>query len=78
MDLAAYLKKHDVSQDEFAQKLGCSQGLVSHWLKGRIDVTKEWAEKIELATGGEVSKEEAIFGCPPAPLNEADAPGVAA
>jgi DNA-binding transcriptional regulator YdaS (Cro superfamily) len=58
MDIAAYLKKNGISQDEFAAKLGVSQGLVWQWIDGRTRVTAERAKQIEEATGGSVRRRD--------------------
>lgn len=54
MDLAAYLKKHGLSQEQFAKKIGSTQGAVSQWLLGRSRMSAERAAKIEQKTGGEL------------------------
>lgn len=58
MKIAAYLKKHGISQQDFADAIGVSQGLVWQWLDGRTRVTAERAIEIEEKTGREVSRHE--------------------
>ena len=58
MDIKAYLKEHSMSQEEFATKLGVTQGLVWQWLEGRTRITAERAVEIEAATGGKVTRHE--------------------
>lgn len=56
MKLDQYLKT--TSQDAFAQALGVSQGLVSHWVTGRARIPAERVLTIEAATGGQVTRHE--------------------
>ncbi|MGE0383454.1 MAG: transcriptional regulator [Gammaproteobacteria bacterium] len=58
MDLSAYLKEHELTQDQFAKLIGVSQGLVHQWLKGRTSITPERAADIERATAGAVTARE--------------------
>jgi len=65
MKLADYLKKQKLSQKQFADLIPCSQGLVSHWIVGRVPVSPTMARDIERATGGKVTRQELrpdIFG----------------
>lgn len=50
MVLPKYLKKHGLTQEEFATRLGCSQSLVSQWLSGSTNITPQWALEIERVT----------------------------
>lgn len=50
MTLTDYLQKHRLSQAQFAERLGVSQGMVWQWLAGRSRVTAERAVQIETAT----------------------------
>lgn len=58
MDIRDYLKKHDLSQDDFAKSIGVTQGLVWQWLEGRQRITAERALEIEEKTKGEITREE--------------------
>lgn len=63
MELKDYLE--GMTQQEFADMVGCSQGLVSQWLAGNCRITAERAVVIEKVTGGKVSAIELrpdIFG----------------
>lgn len=60
MVIEKYLKKHDITQRQFADKLGCSQSLVSQWISGDTQITGRWAVLIERATGGEVRRQELL------------------
>jgi DNA-binding transcriptional regulator YdaS (Cro superfamily) len=65
VDIPAYLKKHRLSQQDFADKIGVSQGLVWQWIDGRTRITAERAKQIEAATSGELTREQLrpdIFG----------------
>lgn len=71
MDLKSWLSETGTSQAEFAEKVKaatgrCSQALVSQWLRGVTRITRDQAVAIEAATGGAVTKEEALFGQPEA------------
>ena len=55
MKLAAYLKKHQLSQQAFAKSVGVTQAMVWHWLNGK-HITAERALEIEQATNGEVDR----------------------
>src|SRR5688572_17357580 len=48
--LADYLDRHDITQQELAGRLGCSQSLVSQWISGDTEITVEWLIPIEEAT----------------------------
>ena len=53
------------SQAKLAGVLGCSQQLVSQMLTGRVRITAEMAVKLDVATGGKVSRHDLrpdIFG----------------
>ncbi len=45
-------------QKKLAQALGVTEGMVSHWLHGRNQVTLERAILIERLTGGAVRREQ--------------------
>lgn len=55
MTLSEYLKKHQLTQKAFGERLHVSQGLVGFWVKGEI--TAERAIQVERATSGEVPRE---------------------
>ena len=61
MDIKAYLVAEGISQEQFAKRVGVSQGLVWQWINGKTNVTPRRAKDIERETGGKVSREEA---CP--------------
>lgn len=56
--IRAYIKKHGLSQQEFASQLGVSQGMVWQWLNGRSRITAERAKQIEQATGGYIKRRD--------------------
>lgn len=65
MDIRAYLLKHDLTQEEFAELLDVSPGLVWQWLHGRTAITAERAKQIEERTGGKIKRRELrpdVFG----------------
>lgn len=48
--LETYLKRNAITQREFANRIGCSQGLVSQWINGDTQITGRWAVVIERET----------------------------
>jgi DNA-binding transcriptional regulator YdaS (Cro superfamily) len=58
MNLKTYLRKHKLSQSEFARQVGVTQGAVWQWLEGKQRISAEKALLIEGATGGVVSRQE--------------------
>lgn len=58
VDIKAYLKKHKLSQEVFADQVGVSQGLVWQWLDGRTRITAERAIEIEDKTDGEITRHD--------------------
>lgn len=58
MVLEKYLQKHAITQKQFAEKLGCSQGLISQWINGETKVTGDWALRIERETKREVRRQD--------------------
>lgn len=60
MVLDGYLKKHGITQREFADRIGCSQSLVSQWITGETKLTGEWAVKIERETEREVLRQDLL------------------
>jgi hypothetical protein len=65
MDIREYLEKQDLSQKEFGDQIGVSQGLVWQWIEGRTRIDPKHFEKIEEVTDGKVTRQECrpdIFG----------------
>jgi DNA-binding transcriptional regulator YdaS (Cro superfamily) len=58
MLLDQYLSEFDVSQTEFARRIGVSQGMVWQWLNQRRRIAAENVLAIENATGGAVTRSE--------------------
>lgn len=52
--LAAFIKRAQVSQARFADDAGCSEGHLSLYLKGKRGLSVPLAKRISQATGGEV------------------------
>lgn len=59
MKIVNYLKKYSIPQETFAVSIEVSQGMVSHIINGKTNITLELAMKIERATGGEVT----VYDC---------------
>lgn len=49
--LRAYREKHELSQKQVAERLGCSRAMVSHWENDERDYSAEWAVLIEQRLG---------------------------
>jgi DNA-binding transcriptional regulator YdaS (Cro superfamily) len=63
MNLHDYLTT--TTQQELADRLGVTQGIISQWVLGRVPVPPERAAAIERATQGEVTRVELrpdVFG----------------
>ena len=58
--LRTYLNKNNLTQQQFADQLGCSQSLVSQWLNGQVEMTADWALEIERSTQREVLRQKLI------------------
>jgi DNA-binding transcriptional regulator YdaS (Cro superfamily) len=58
MKLSDYLAARELSQQQFAEKLGVSQGMVHQWIAGRTPVAAQKAVLIEQTTGGEVTRKD--------------------
>lgn len=55
MDISTYLIDESLTQQEFADQVGVTQGRVSQWLKGE-KIPAERCIQIEAATGGKVTR----------------------
>jgi len=58
--LDSYLKKNGITQREFAERLGCSQSLISQWINGDVEMTGKWAVAIERETDREVRRQHLL------------------
>lgn len=64
MDIRAYLEKHQLSQEQFAKRLGVSQGLIWQWMEWHANpnkgtrITAERAKEIEEKTDGEITRHD--------------------
>lgn len=61
MNLKEYLFRKDISQVEFAEKLGVTRETVSRIVKQRNNPSPKLAKKIEELTNGEVTAMELLF-----------------
>ncbi|MGV8823986.1 YdaS family helix-turn-helix protein [Methylibium petroleiphilum] len=57
MKLTDYLKISHTTQDDFADRLGVTQGMVGFWVRGKPP-TPARAVQIERVTGGAVSRRD--------------------
>lgn len=57
MNIAEYLRETGLTQEEFAARVGVTQGRVSQWIAGER-VSAERVLRIEQATQGQVSRYE--------------------
>lgn len=58
MTLAAWLKKTGMSQQDFSQRTGIEQPLVSRYVRGKGQPKAVYILAIEKATNGEVALED--------------------
>lgn len=58
--ILAYMKRHGLTQDDFADRMGYSQSAVSQWLNGRKSISIRTAERLEKRSDGEI-KVRALF-----------------
>lgn len=57
MKLTDYLKESQTTQDDFAERLGVTQGMVGFWVRGKPP-TPARAVQIERATQGAVTRQD--------------------
>lgn len=55
MDIAAYLKSHELTQAEFARRVGCDRSNFHRIINGRMKPSLDLAVAIERETGGVVT-----------------------
>lgn len=60
MNLAEWLKQTRTPQYVFAQRLGVSAGIVSHWCNGTVWPEKHRVEAIVIATNGAVTPNDLL------------------
>lgn len=60
MKLNEYLKKNNITQDEFAKSLGITQGFISQYTLGLVKMPALRALQIEKATNGMVTLDDLI------------------
>lgn len=58
MNIKTYLEKHDLTQQQFADLVGVSQGQIGHWIHKRQQVSATAAVLIEKNTDGEIKRSE--------------------
>lgn len=58
MKIADYLSHKALSQQDFADLIGVSQGMVHQWIKGKTPVTPTKCVRIERVTQGLVSRKD--------------------
>ena len=61
MKLSDYLKWTELRQQELAVIAGCTQGVISHLVRGRRTPSPRLALKIEKATDGHVTRMELLY-----------------
>lgn len=77
MNLQTYLQQHQVSQAQFAKRLGVSQGLVWQWVNGKTALTVDRVKQIAVETGHEVTPHELMPDVFPSGFVFADEPSPA-
>lgn len=58
--ISAYMQRHGLTLEEFAEIAGVSSSMVSQWLAGKKGMRPRTARRIEQSTRGEI-KVRAIF-----------------
>lgn len=58
MQIADYLRKHDLTASDLARTLGITRSMVSHLIAGRRSPSALLAKEIDRATKGRVAKHE--------------------
>ncbi len=58
MKLIDWLKKHEMTQSDFARAIRVNKSSVNHWLKGRTGPNRKTQERIKEVTNGAVTQEE--------------------
>lgn len=49
--IRAYMKRYGLSQAQFGDLVGASQSAVSQWLKRKVNISPQTAQRIEQRTG---------------------------
>lgn len=58
--LIAYMRRHKLTQQEFASRVGYSQAAVNQWVNGKRSMSIRTAEDLERRSEGEI-KVRALF-----------------
>ena len=58
MAIKAYIKRHGITQQAFADRVGVSQSAVQQWIIGRTRPTPKLARVIIRETGGEITAQK--------------------
>ena len=58
MNILEYMSVNNMTQEQFAEKIGKTQATVSHYINGQRSIQAETAVAIEKATEGVVTREE--------------------
>lgn len=53
-----YLNRHNLTQHQFAERLGVSQSLVSQWITGATRLNEDTAAMVILASGNELTAQD--------------------
>lgn len=61
MKIKDFLKEEEITQKQFAEMVGCSQGLVAMWCNGMIP-RADMMTKILIATKGKVTANDFYYG----------------
>lgn len=56
--IGTYLKRANLTQKEFAKRIGVSQTTVWYWSTGKLRVTPDRAKQIESVTNGEITRKD--------------------
>ena len=61
MNLSSYLERNQITQTQFAEQIGVTQGYISQLLSGRVKCSPDVALKIELITKKTVTRHEMLW-----------------
>jgi len=58
MTIEQYIKRYDMTYEEFADIVGCSVSAITLWVQGKRTPRPSMAQNIVIATDGEVTLED--------------------
>jgi transcriptional regulator with XRE-family HTH domain len=67
MNIATYLRQHELTAAEFARNIGVSKSAMARWLSGKRFPRREMIVRISEATGGQVTANDILSQTSEAP-----------